>query len=83
MFGERVAVSFTARLAAKDHSSKAVVIESMDSDFAYFLGLLVGDGCLTQRKRIVFTSADPESVTAFVAIAARLGLHVFPNGARR
>jgi phosphate starvation-inducible protein PhoH/intein/homing endonuclease len=83
MFGDRTAVSFTARLAAKDHSSKPVVVDAMDSEFAYFLGLLVGDGCLTQRKRIVFTSADPESVAVFQGTAARLGLHVFPDGARR
>ena len=83
MFGDRVAVSWTARLAAHDRSSKPVVLEVIDDEFAYFLGLLVGDGCLTQRKRIVFTSADEELVAVFREVAARLRLHVFPNGARK
>jgi phosphate starvation-inducible protein PhoH len=82
MFGSSVVNAWTARVVAQDHSSKRVVLETLDADFAYFMGLLVGDGCLTQRKRIVFTSADSGSVAAFRAIAARLGLHVFPNGAR-
>jgi phosphate starvation-inducible protein PhoH/intein/homing endonuclease len=82
LFGDRTAIAFTARLALKDRSSKSGIVESIDPDFAYFLGLLVGDGCLTQHKRIVFTSADPESVELFHRTASRLGLRVFPNGAR-
>jgi phosphate starvation-inducible protein PhoH/intein/homing endonuclease len=82
LFGTRTVHGWAARVVAKDHTSKKVTLEALDADFAYFMGLLVGDGCLTQRKRIVFTSADPESVSAFHGMAARLGLHVFPSGAR-
>jgi phosphate starvation-inducible protein PhoH/intein/homing endonuclease len=79
MFGDRTAVGWAARLKANDHSSKAVHLETLDEDLAYVLGLIVGDGCLSFRNRVILSSADPEAVEAFRAMAARFGLHVFPN----
>ncbi len=78
-FGDRVGLGWTARLNPHDHCSKPVSVEALDPDLAYVVGLLVGDGCLTQRNRVIFSSADPEAVACFKQLAARLGLHVFPN----
>ena len=82
LFGDRVGLGWTARLNPHDHCSKPVSVETLDAELAYVVGLLVGDGCLTQRNRVIFTSADPEAVACFKALAARLGLHVFPNHKR-
>jgi intein/homing endonuclease len=82
LFGDRVGLGWTARLNPHDHCSKPVSVETLDADLAYVVGLIVGDGCLTQRNRVILTSADPEAVACFKALAARLGLHVFPNHAR-
>jgi intein/homing endonuclease len=79
MFGDRVGVGWAAALNAKDHSSRPVTIEMLDEDLAYLLGVIVGDGCLSFRNRVILSSADPEVVAAFRALAERLGLHVFPN----
>jgi phosphate starvation-inducible protein PhoH/intein/homing endonuclease len=82
-FGSRVDLGWVPSRRAADHSSKPIALDVLDDELAYFLGLLVGDGCITQRPRIVFTSADAEAMAVFRRIAARLGLHVFPNGARK
>jgi phosphate starvation-inducible protein PhoH/intein/homing endonuclease len=79
MFGDSVGLSRTARIDAHDHSSKPVHVESLDEDLGYLAGVLVGDGCLTIRNRVILTSADPEVVAAFHVMATRLGLHVFPG----
>jgi phosphate starvation-inducible protein PhoH/intein/homing endonuclease len=82
LFGDRVGLGWTARLNPHDHSSKPVSVEALDADLAYVVGLIVGDGCLTHRNRVILTSADTEVVACFKGLAARLGLHVFPNFAR-
>jgi phosphate starvation-inducible protein PhoH len=82
LFGDRVGLGWTARLNPHDHSSKPVSVETLDADLGYVAGLIVGDGCLTQRNRVILSSADPELVSCFKGLAARLGLHVFPNFAR-
>ncbi|MDE1975284.1 MAG: ATP-dependent zinc metalloprotease FtsH [Patescibacteria group bacterium] len=33
---------------------------AVEPDMAYMLGILVGDGCLTVKNRVVVTTADPE-----------------------
>jgi phosphate starvation-inducible protein PhoH/intein/homing endonuclease len=82
LFGDRVGLGWTARLNPHDHCSKPVSVEALDAELAYIVGLIVGDGCLTQRNRVILTSADPEAVACFKALAVRLGLHVFSNHAR-
>jgi phosphate starvation-inducible protein PhoH/intein/homing endonuclease len=79
MFGDQVAVSWTAPLNPHDRSSKPVRIEALDEDLSYVLGLIVGDGCLSFRNRVILSSVDAEAVAAFKGLAARFGLHVFPN----
>ena len=82
LFGNRVGLGWTTRISPHDRCSKPINLETLDEDLAYVVGLIVGDGCLTQRNRIVLSSADPEVVSRFRELAARLGLHVFPNGSR-
>lgn len=51
----------------------------LDEDTAYLFGLLVGDGCYTQKSFIGFTSADPE----LVAAVSRISLKVWGKEFRR
>ncbi len=84
IFGECVGVDFKYRPSApRDHSSKPISFHRIDEEFAYLMGVLTGDGCLTFRNRIILSSADASIVTAFYAMASRLGLHVFRNGMER
>jgi phosphate starvation-inducible PhoH-like protein len=84
MFGQQTEVAFDYQpRSAQDRSSKPVRLDRLDEEFAYVMGALVGDGCLTQRHRIVLSSADEPIVAAFHRVAARFGLRVFRNGAGR
>ena len=82
-FGDRMGLAWTARLNPRDHSSKPVDLEIMDDELAYILGLLVGDGCVTRRNRVILSTADADVAAAYRRFADRLGLHVFPNGKRK
>jgi phosphate starvation-inducible protein PhoH len=82
LFGRSVGVGWTARLDPHDHCSRPVVVETLDEDLAYVVGLLVGDGCLTWWSRVILSTGDGQVVAAFHAMARRLGLHVFGNGGR-
>ena len=41
----------------------------LSPDVAYFLGILTGDGCLTVKDRIIFSTADPEILTHMQKVA--------------
>jgi phosphate starvation-inducible protein PhoH/intein/homing endonuclease len=82
LFGDRVGLGWTAHLNPHDRCSKPVSAEALDAELAYVVGLIVGDGCLTQRNRIILSPADAEAVACFQALAARLGLPVFPSHVR-
>jgi len=47
----------------------------IDDELAYILGILVGDGNLTQDNAVRLASADEEIVSTFYAFAQRLNLH--------
>jgi phosphate starvation-inducible protein PhoH len=84
MFGPHTNVSFEYRPSGpQDHSSNPVRLDQLDEEFAYLMGVLTGDGCLSRRNRIVLTSADEPIVAAFRALAARFGLQVFHHGQGR
>jgi phosphate starvation-inducible PhoH-like protein len=84
MFGCQTEIDFEYRPnGPHDLSSKPVRLDCIDEDFAYMMGALTGDGCLTSRNRVILSSADEPIVSAFHAMAERLGLHVFPNGKGR
>lgn len=81
MFGDSLVISCgDAGRSPHDHSSKPVCLERLDEDFAYMMGVLTGDGCLTARNRVILSAADAEIIEAFSSFAARFQLHVFPNG---
>jgi phosphate starvation-inducible protein PhoH len=83
MFGSEISVEFTYQPTNRsDTSSKPVYLKELDDDFAYLMGLLTGDGCLTVRNRIILSSADEPIAEFFRSMAARFGLHVFSNGTR-
>ncbi len=84
MFGDCLSVApISEERHGHDHSSKPVSLERLDEEFAYMMGVLTGDGCLTQANRVILSSADEEIVAAFKSLAARFRLHVFRNGAAR
>jgi phosphate starvation-inducible PhoH-like protein len=83
LFGSKTSVEFKYRSHIQDKSSKPITLDSLDREFAYFMGALVGDGCLTQRSRIILSSADESIISIFRAIAEKFNLHVFGNGKNR
>jgi phosphate starvation-inducible protein PhoH len=84
MFGNATRIDFEYKpIQAWGDRSRPVVVDRLDEQFAYFLGILTGDGCVRQRNRIGLTSADPEVIDKFRAIAARLGLNTFVNAKGR
>jgi len=84
MFGDRTTIEFEyQRNGPQDHSAKLTHIDELDPEFAYFMGALVGDGCLTVRNRIILSSADKRIIEMFERMASRLGLKIFTNGKER
>jgi phosphate starvation-inducible protein PhoH len=83
MFGTATEIRFTYRPNGRHDRAKPIAIERLDEEFAYLLGVLTGDGCLTFRNRVILSSADPAIVARFRAFADRLGLRVFRNGGGR
>ncbi len=83
MFGSRTRVEFEYQRNTRYDNAKPTHLEHLDEEFAYFMGTLTGDGCLTFHNRISLSSSDEPILGCFYRTAARLGLHVFPNGANR
>ncbi len=83
MFGRDTEIRFEYRANGRHDHAKAITVEALDEELAYLLGVLTGDGCLTFRNRVILSTADPEIVERFRALAGRLGLRVFRNGGDR
>ncbi len=83
LFGSETAVRFSYEFNSRFDHSKQIRVETLDTDLAYLMGLLTGDGCLTAKNRVILSSADPEVVEHFKAFAGKHGLHVFRNGGDR
>lgn len=62
--GEHVVISSGARMLGS-HT------QVPDAEAAYLLGILVGDGCLTIKDRIIFSSQDAEVIERMQAIARK------------
>jgi len=83
LFGPEVKVGFDYERNTRHDHAKSIHLDRLDEDFAYFMGVLTGDGCLTFRNRIILSSADEPILNCFYRTAARMGLHVFANGGGR
>ena len=83
IFGRETEIRFEYRRSGRSDRARPIMVDRLDTELGYLLGVLTGDGCLTFRNRVILTSADPEIVDCFKAFADRLGLHVFPNGGNR
>ena len=77
LFGSQTKVEFAPVLPAQDHCSAPVALDELDEEFAYFMGIMVGDGCLTAPNRVLLSSGDASIVEMFGRIAARFGLKVY------
>jgi phosphate starvation-inducible protein PhoH/intein/homing endonuclease len=82
LFGKEVAVDFQYRRSPADRCSRPVTLDRLDPEIGYFLGLLVGDGCMRARDRVILTAAAPPLREAFEKVLARWSLHWFPNPGR-
>jgi phosphate starvation-inducible protein PhoH len=83
LFGSNTSISFDYQPSCPQDHSRPVELEALDEKFAYLMGVLTGDGCLTFRNRIILSSSDESIVNAFYEMAGSLGLHVFRNGENR
>ena len=79
LFGTQTKVDFMAVKPDQDRCSARVSLDELDEEFAYFMGLVVGDGCLTARNRVILSSGDASIVALFERIAARFGLNLSSN----
>ena len=76
LFGTQTKVNCVPVTHAQDHCSARVALEELDEEFAYFMGVIVGDGCLTAPERVMLSSADASIAALFARIAARWNLKV-------
>jgi phosphate starvation-inducible protein PhoH/intein/homing endonuclease len=83
MFGQETEIRFEYRPNGRYDHAKAILVEKLDEELAYLLGVLTRDGCLTFRNRVILSNADAEIVDRFRALAERLKLTVFRNGGDR
>lgn len=82
LFGKQVAVNFRYERSLGDQTSHPVQLDRIDEEIAYFLGLMVGDGCMRGRNRVIFTSADIFLREAFERVLRRWGLRWSCNPGR-
>ncbi len=80
MFGNSSMIDFEFKANINDKCSKSVQIDEIDESFAYLLGLIVGDGCLTVKNRVLLSTCDESIKSAFFNFAGAIGLHAFQNG---
>ncbi|MDA2909301.1 PhoH family protein [Nitrospiraceae bacterium AH_259_D15_M11_P09] len=83
LFGSDQAIDFEYERNTRYDRAKPVHLDQLDEEFAYFMGTLTGDGCLTFRNRVILSSSDKPILECFYQTAAKLGLHVFNNGVGR
>ncbi len=83
LFGRQTQTDFQYHPNGKHDHAKPITMTRLDEEFAYFLGLLTGAGCLTFKNRVIVSSADREIIEAFQGIADRFNLRMFRNGAKR
>ncbi len=65
-------LTYTARV----NSIEPKLPERLDSELSYILGLIVGDGSITDGKSTQLTTNDPEIIEAFRKWADSISLHV-------
>jgi phosphate starvation-inducible protein PhoH/intein/homing endonuclease len=80
MWGENTQIHFSYQPNSNDRSSNTIQLEELDTDLAYFMGLIVGDGCVTRRGWVLYCSRDESLRAEFARMATRLNLHVTKHG---
>ena len=81
LFGSQTNVDFAPVTPQQDHCSARVSLEQLDEEFARFMGIIVGNGCLTAHNRVLLSSADASIVALFERVAARWNLKVCSGAA--
>ena len=58
-------------------SSKIITIPKIDEDFSYFFGALMGDGCISgKRKSVMISNMDKNIINRFKKIATSFGSNI-------
>lgn len=83
LFGSDRTIRFDYDRNTRFDHAKPIHLDELDEEFAYFMGAITGDGCLTFRNRVILSSSDEAIMDCFYRTAAKLGLHVFNNGVGR
>lgn len=83
LFGSDTTLEFNYQRNTRHDHAKPISVAALDEEFAYFMGILTGDGCLTFKNRVILSSADEPILSCFYRTATKLGLHVFRNGGDR
>ncbi len=73
MFGTRTTIDFND----DPLSPSPLNITELDDEFAYLLGVIVGDGCLAQPNHISLKTSDEPIVALWQSFAKRVGLPAF------
>lgn len=72
IFGDQVDLSpYIGDFVKKGNSRDCRIPETLDESLSYFIGLLSGDGCLTQENYILFTNADQDIVNSYKEISSK------------
>ncbi|MBN8634993.1 MAG: replicative DNA helicase [Anaerolineae bacterium] len=80
LWGDRTELpEFSYKLKNLGTTRLPTLPSEMTPDLAYILGLLAGDGNLTQPNYVSFSSADPEIVDLLYGWARSMGLHPHPR----
>lgn len=77
LFGTETRIDFHYTRHSNDSNRIAIDVNELTPDLAYFMGILVGNGRLTQKQVVVFTTRDQPLREFFLDMLKRLGLHSF------
>ncbi len=81
MFGNQTTINYHYERNPGDYTSKDVILNELDLDFAYFIGLMIGDGCMHKNGKgtpggaTVMLSTSDEAISSHTrSICSRFGL---------
>lgn len=70
IFGSKVDINnYLPKMFFKENTPDCFIPSLLDTNLSYFLGLLTGDGCLTQNNYITFTNSDLDLIEKYKDIS--------------
>ncbi|KKN93625.1 hypothetical protein LCGC14_0194570 [marine sediment metagenome] len=65
-------ITFSSPIQKIKNTKKITIPKTMNMDLAYYISLLIGDGCLTKKRCIEFTNADKYLLDQFEKLSLDL-----------